>query len=304
MKEQTKDTAPERHTTKRRRGSKKKRARRGGAIRSVLMAVFFLGFCYSAFRLGKDIFSDFKAQRGFDELSAIVSESAAQNTASAQNAADASASAAGKEPGAESAEDKSDAEPVYAPLAEYARLHEMNEEFFGWLKIEGLEIDYPVMYAPTRSEYYLNRDFYGEYSVSGIPFVDGRCPAEGNYYLIYGHLMKNKTIFGRLPQYEDEQCWRENPVITFDTVYEHRQYAVMACFLSKIYAVDEVGFRYYTYFDLRDEDTFNEYVSQVMAASLYDTGVRASWGDELLVLTTCSEHVSDGRFVLVAKRIA
>ena len=76
-------------------------------------------------------------------------------------------------------------EPEPTPLPEYAQLYELNSEFFGWLTIEAVGIDYPVMYAPTRSEYYLNRDFYGKYSDSGIPFIDGRCPGDGNYYLIY-----------------------------------------------------------------------------------------------------------------------
>ena len=116
--------------------------------------------------------------------------------------------------------------------------------------------------------------------------------------------MVNGSVFGRLPRYAEESCWQENPVIHFDTVFEERQYAVMACFYSRLYDEYEPGFRFYEYFDLTSEDVFNDYVEQVSAAALYDTGVTAEYGDELLVLSTCNHSVEDGRFVVVAKRIA
>ena len=78
----------------------------------------------------------------------------------------------------------------------------------------------------------------------------------------------------------------------------------MAAFLSRIYDKNEQGvFRYYEYFDLSDEDVFNEYVQQVRAAALYDTGIDAVFGAELLVLSTCNYHTANGRFVVVAKRV-
>ena len=110
-------------------------------------------------------------------------------------------------------------------------------------------------------------------------------------------------VFGRLPQYESESCWRENPIIRFDTLTEEREYAVMACFYSRIYADNENGFRYYAIFDLTNEADFNYYVTQAKANAIYETGVNAVFGDELIVLSTCSHHVTDGRFAVVAKRI-
>ncbi|MBR0040873.1 MAG: class B sortase [Oscillospiraceae bacterium] len=273
---------------------KEKNRRRREWIYPLITALLFITFCYAGFRLVRDLSSDYRDKKGFEELSAIVAQSA--ETAPTPTSAP-PAGPAGEETDAPAPESGK------VPLAKFAQLHDMNSEFFGWLTIEGLGIDYPIMYAPTRSEYYLNRDFYGKYSDSGIPFIDGRCPADGNYYLVYGHLMNNKTVFGRLPQYEDEDCWRENPVFRFDTVFEEREYAVMACFYSRLYMDYEEGFRFYEYFDLSDEDVFNEYLDQVMAAALYDTGVRARYGDELLVLSTCSHYTADGRFVVVAKRI-
>lgn len=266
------------------------------------MAVLFLVFCYALYRYGRDRLSDRRDQQGFDSLSAIVAESAAAAEKASSPATDHSSPAQAENGDGEDGEPA--AEPGRQPLPQYAALHEMNDEFFGWVRIEGIGIDHPVMYSPTRPEYYLHRDFYGEDSPSGVPFIDGRCPEDGNYYLLYGHLMANKSVFGRLPDYAMEDCWRKNPIIYFVTVYEERQYAVMSCFYTRLLYDGEEGFRYYEYFDLTDENTFNEYVSEVMKAARYDTGVTASYGDELLVLSTCSNHDPNGRFVVVGKRIS
>ncbi len=268
----------------------KKKLRRKTFV--ILMAALFVLFCVSGGLLLKDLLSDLRDKKGFEELSAIVEASAASTPAPTAT------------PGPETAEETpGEEEPDSRALRKYAQLHEMNSEFFGWLTAEGVGIDYPVMYSPARPLYYLNRDFFGQYSDSGIPFVDERCPENGNYYLIYGHLMVNKSMFGRLPEYADESVWRAYPVFRFDTVYEEREYAVMSVFYTRLLLPEAWGFRYYEYFDLTDEAVFNEYVANVLSLRLYDTGVNAEYGDELLVLSTCSHHTDEGRFVLVAKRI-
>ena len=62
------------------------------------------------------------------------------------------------------------------------------------------------------------------------------------------------------------------------------------------------GGRYYQYANLSDEADFAAYVEQVQKAALYDTGVKAQYGEQLLTLSTCSYHTDDGRFVVVAKK--
>ena len=292
----------------RRKASARKRKRTPRAI-MVLRIVFALAFCVAAYRIADALVSNSREQHTFRELQVIKAQSAAQAAQGAAQATDTPETGpqqAEQAPQGTATDVPAEAAPPTGPvpLPQYAQLRAMNSEFFGWLTIEGLEIDYPIMYAPARSEYYLNRDFYGKYSDSGIPFIDGRCPADGNYYLIYGHKMVNGSVFGRLPRYAEESCWQENPVIRFDTVFEERQYAVMACFYSRLYGGYEPGFRFYEYFDLTSADVFNEYVEQVSVAALYETGVTAEYGDELLVLSTCSHYVEDGRFAVVAKRIA
>ena len=196
-------------------------------------------------------------------------------------------------------------QPERTVLPQYKELYEMNPELLGWISIEGTVINYPVMYSPDRPEYYLDHAFDGSDSGSGVPFADYRCPVDGNYFLIYGHHMQNKTMFAQLLQYDSQRFYEEHPVFRFDTIYEEREYQVMAAFRSRVYGQDETNeFCYYRYFDLSQEEVFAEYVEQVLALAKYDTGVRAVYGDELIALSTCSYHVGNGRFVLVAKRVA
>lgn len=202
-----------------------------------------------------------------------------------------------------SSSDRSDTqEPPPEPKWEqYRLLHEKNHDFFGWLSIEGTKIDYPVMFTPEEPEYYLRRAFDKSYAVSGSLFLGDGFDPEGNHGIIYGHHMNNGTMFGSLAEYQDPAYWAAHPTIRFDTLETEGEYQVMAAFFSRVYQVSEENvFRYYRYSDLSDPERFSDYAEQVRAASLYDTGLSAEYGDRLLTLSTCSYHTKNGRFVVVA----
>lgn len=121
--------------------------------------------------------------------------------------------------------------------------------------------------------------------------------------IVYGHHMKNGTMFGSLGRYKKASYFRDHPVICFDTLTEEGAYEILGVFYSRVYTdADEGVFRYYQYTDLTAEEAFDAYVRQVKAASLYDTGVEAVYGDKLLTLSTCSYHTENGRFVVVARQ--
>ncbi len=186
---------------------------------------------------------------------------------------------------------------------QYDVLHERNPDLFGWIRIDGTELNYPVMYTPDDPEHYLRRAFDGTYAVSGVPFLDADCDTGCGNYLIYGHNMNDGTMFATLLDYADETFWREHPVIRFDTVDAPGEYEVLAAFYTRINDADETGeFRYYDYADLTDEETFTEYIRQVRGASLYDTGVTARYGDQLLTLTTCSYHIANENSVFCSEK--
>ena len=203
--------------------------------------------------------------------------------------------------GAEKSETEQYAEEKAAQ--KYNALKEKNPDFWGWIKIDDTALSYPVMHTPEEPEYYLRRDFEGDYSLRGVPFLDGRCYDGCGNYIIYDHYMKDGTMFDSLQAYAKPAYCEEHPTITLNTADGCEVYTVMAAFYSQVYKQEDTGvFRYYQYADLSNEADFAAYVEQVKKAALYDTEVNAQYGEQLLTLSTCSYHTDDGRFVVVAKK--
>ena len=190
-------------------------------------------------------------------------------------------------------------------LDEYAGLYAENSDTIGWLKIDGTEIDYVVMQAPDEINKYLRNDFYGKSSTRGCLFVDEYCDIfKSDNIIVYGHNMKDGTMFGTLDRYANESFYSEHKLIQFDTIYEKHTYEVVAAIKTKIPAKGEKVFRYYEYTSSNDEETFLEYADFIEKNKLYDTGVVINPGDKLLTLSTCAYHTTDGRFIVVAKQIS
>ena len=189
-------------------------------------------------------------------------------------------------------------------LEEYQTLYNKNKSLIGWLKIDDTNIDYPVMQT-VNNEYYLDHNYSQEYDKNGSLFLDKECDVvhRNTNLIIYGHHMKSGKMFGNLNKYSSEDYCKKHSTIQFDTIYEKGTYEVMYVFRSKIYNEDEIVFKYYQFLDAASEKEFSSYMQEMAELSLYDTGVTASYGDELLTLSTCDNSEADGRFVVVAKRI-
>lgn len=190
-------------------------------------------------------------------------------------------------------------------LEKYRALYQENGDLVGWLSIEGTDIDYPVMQRED-DEYYLHHDFYGEESRYGCLYVKGQADVDtpGTNFIIYGHNMKDGSMFGDLDLYRKESFWQEHPRISFDTLYEERIYEIIAVFRSRVYQPEEDVFKYYQFYQAENQEEFSWFYENIKELSLYDTGVTAAFGDTFLTLSTCAYHVEDGRFVVVAKAIA
>ena len=190
-------------------------------------------------------------------------------------------------------------------LVQYDGLWQQNNDLGGWLYIPDTVVDYPVMFTPDNWEYYLRKGFDKKYATSGCLFIGEGCVPSANQVLIHGHRMNDGSMFAALLSYADETFGLDHSTIYYDTLTDEGTYQLLGAFYSRIYNVKETGvFRYYQYNNLTQPDIFDEFVSQVQAASLYDTGVDAVYGDKLLTLSTCSYHEKNGRFVVVAKRVA
>ena len=189
-------------------------------------------------------------------------------------------------------------------LPEYQTLYSLNKRLIGWVKIDDTYIDYPVLQT-VNNDYYLNHNFDQEEDKNGSIFLDKDCsiyPRSTNL-ILYGHHMRSGRMFGQLNKYSSEKFYKEHKYIQFDTIYEKGTYEVMYVFRSKIYEESEIVFKYYQFTDAVSETEYESNMKQMADMSLYDTGVNAEYGDELLTLSTCDYYTSDGRFVVVAKKI-
>jgi sortase B len=190
-------------------------------------------------------------------------------------------------------------------LVQYQSLHQENSDMIGWVKIEGTSLDYPVMQNREDGEYYLHRNFQKEYEYSGLPFLDKKCNISNSdtNRIIYGHNMKNDSMFSCLLKYRDQEYFTKHPMIEFDTIYEQGRYQIIAVILSKVYKKTDDTFKFYQFVRADTEKEFDEYIRNMKELSLYDTGISAIYGDELLTLVTCAYHTENGRLAVLAKKV-
>ena len=161
-------------------------------------------FCFllsaAAVLAGVNIYSELRQQREEKEDFAAVSRIAEPTVTAEQT-------------------ESEPAEPTEEPAAErnIPALIAANTDCIGWLSIDGTNISYPVMYTPHDPQKYLRRNFYGKYSQSGVPFLDGRCDLQSTNLIIYGHNMKNGTMFSDLKKYLNTDFLNAHRTVRLET---------------------------------------------------------------------------------------
>lgn len=172
----------------------------------------------------------------------------------------------------------------------------------GWITIEGTRIDYPVMQTKERPNFYLKHAFDKSYNRYGVPYIAENCDIDvSDNIVIYGHHMNNGSMFSDLCRYADEDFYKAHRTIRFDTLGSFGEYEIISVFKTTVYS--EQGFSYYHFVNAGSESAFNEYVSKCTELSLYNTGATAKYGDKLITLSTCEYSRTNGRMVVVAKKI-
>ncbi len=188
-------------------------------------------------------------------------------------------------------------------LLEYAPLYEINPDMAGWLSIAGTKINYPVMHTPGRADYYLQRNFKGEYSAWGCIYAREECDLEtpSDNITLYGHNMKDGSMFAGLNAYTSREFWEEHRYIRFDTVRSHYTYEIFAVF--KTTASQGQGFAYHDFINAADEQAFDTFIAKCLSLSLYGTDIVPEYGDKIICLSTCEYSQTNGRLVVAAVRI-
>ncbi len=190
-------------------------------------------------------------------------------------------------------------------LKKYKKIYEQNKDLAGWIKIEGTNVDYPVMQTSKKEpEFYLHHDFDKKESVKGALFLDARNDFvnRDTNLIIYGHNMRDGSMFGGLKSYMDKDYMQQHKHIVFDTIYEKAKYEIVAVCLSKVNYQDDHTFRYYNFINAGKKEDFKAYLANIQQLTVFDQKIDISYGDELLTLSTCNSYIEDGRLFLVAKR--
>ena len=167
------------------------------------------------------------------------------------------------------------------------------------IKIDGTHINYPVMKNST-PDYYLHRNFNKEYSYYGTPYLSDKSDTmkPTDNIVIYGHNMRDNTMFGDLSKYKLKEFFEKHRYIHFDTLVDLGKYEIICVFKT---TPSKFDYQNYTVFDSSNE--FNSYISKCKESEYYNTNVSCSYGDKLITLSTCEYSQENGRLVVVAKKV-
>jgi sortase B len=194
--------------------------------------------------------------------------------------------------------DRQDDEAWYSAVTpDLEGLREVNGDVIGWLHFDNNEyIDYPILYS-GEDDTYLHTDIYGNESKSGCIFLEGNNTPDfmDCHSILYGHNMKDLSMFGSLKKYKTEDYYQENQYFTVYLDGTALRYQIFA-----YYDVDETDSVYTVGF--APDDQFAQFVSEMYRKSYEDTGVEATKDDKILTLSTCS--TTGKRFVVHAVCVA
>ena len=203
-------------------------------------------------------------------------------------------------------------------LSNMQELYDMNSDLIGWLEIEDTNVNYHLMQCKEDEKFYLDRDFQKNYSANGSLLLDndsdiGSGTKINNYddgtlpstnLIIHGHNMKNGAMFGNLDKYRQQEYEQSHNIIKLTTLYEEREYEIVAVCLSQVFLKSQTDvFKYYKFFEAYSKEEFDYFYDNIKKLELYDTGVTAEYGDEFITLSVCAYHVENGRLIVVGKRI-
>lgn len=213
-----------------------------------VLIFFCLLLSAAAVLAGVNIYTELKEQQKEKDDFAAVSQIAEPTVTAAQTESELT-----EQPAAE--------RNIQALIAE-------NADCIGWLSIDGTNISYPVMHTPSDPQKYLRRNFYGRYSQSGVPFLDGRCNLQNTNLIIYGHNMRNGTMFSNLKKYVDRDFLNAHRTVKFETAD---------------------GVQTFTVTEVLKTNTSDAWYDRIDA----EDGRR-------LVLSTCYGSGKDGRLLIIA----
>ncbi len=185
------------------------------------------------------------------------------------------------------------------PRDSFASVLDVNEDIVGRVSIDALDINYLVTQG-LDNDYYLHMGYDRRKDRSGAIFLDYRCNIDLNplkgHYILYGHNMKNGSMFHNLMQYKDEKFYYNNRIIRFDTLYEDYEWEIFSAYVTdtSFYFIDTT---------FKDDADWLDFLHTIQEKSIYPTNTKLSADDVILTLCTCTYEFDDARFVIHARLI-
>ncbi len=281
-------------------GRQKQKRSVGDIIRTILFVVALAGFLGSG---GYLLNREMQDRASKNDLAKVSQYYESTEVASAQNGIWSGITI----------EDKDVPRDSQNRLLKFSELVEKYPDTIGWITVPNTDIDYIVVQDKdgTDNDYYLKHDFEGDSNRNGAIFADYRLNLEYGVkqpnIVVYGHHMKSGLMFNNLIKYDDIEFYKQNPVISFDTIYEEGQWVIFA--VMKIDAKENNGSPSFNFMKLGDALSdplnFQAFISDIRNHSVIDTeaAIAVTTDDELLTLSTCSYEHSDYRTVIVARKV-
>ena len=186
--------------------------------------------------------------------------------------------------------------PQTSVCSAIAEMQEEYEDVIGWIEMDNVDISYPIVQGDSNDQY-LRHTLSGEYKTAGCIFMEtlNHADFQDSHTIIYGHNMRNETMFGKLKNYKQiEDYYQDHQYFTIYTTDRIYRYHIFA-----YYDISETGFIYNVHFETIEE--FQAFLDKMYSCSYEDTGVEAGVYDKIITLSTCS--VTGSRFVVNAVRV-
>ncbi|MFJ6263472.1 class B sortase [Lysinibacillus xylanilyticus] len=242
-----------------------------------LTFVYLAIFLYSGFSLTKYLYTYYETSKSLEEVQTIY-----QSTLT-------------------TLEDEA-VETLSTPFTirpQFNDLLSVNNNIVGWISTDGTKLNNPILQAEN-NDFYLNHNFKDRESRAGSVFMDYRNDVQdiNRNTILYGHAMKNNTMFGNLKNYLNQQYVDEHPIIYLDTLYESYDVEVFAAYETTI------DF-YYIETEFKSNDAFLKFLDEIQAHSAIEMNVEIGPEDKILTLSTCKDSVmsDDHRFVVQGKLV-
>lgn len=238
------------------------------SIYNILIIVLALVFIFSAVMLIRTVVIGKREQQEFEEIKNLIVEVEVE---------------------------AAEGEPEPHKVRDISAVLAANNECVGWIFVDGTIINYPVMHTPNEPEKYLHANFEGKYSYAGTPFLDARCESDSTNTILYGHNMKNGTMFNQLRWYRTMEHLKSYPIIEYQTAEGLRKFKVFAV------ALIEPNDKWYSFIEADTEEAYNARLDYLKSIQYYNSGVPApTFPQKLITLSTCS---GEGRYIVVGYEI-